>query len=111
MLSVQASLLGKDTTSEAADSSTTPGEEHAHIFAKKAFHVRQPRCRWCTLFVGEKGARHTWYYCKGCRVPLCKSGPCFANFHDDAKLYAAQRTSKEVKAGRQAWNKRKRAEK
>ena len=99
MLELQAELLETDKK-ERVDS-------HTHEFAKNRFRLKQPRCKWCTLYYTSTGARNTWWYCVECEVPLCQHGDCFDNYHDPNKVEIARNTKIDVKLGR---IKRKRAD-
>ena len=92
MLALQADLLQSDVEPQK--------DTHTHQFAKNRFRLKQPRCKWCTLFYTAKGARNTWWYCIECEVPLCQDGGCFDNFHDSTKVETARNTKIDVKLGR-----------
>ena len=83
-------------------------KKHNHVFLKEVHTKRQPRCKWCTAYLGALGARRTWWYCEECNVPLCQSGTCFSNYHDEVKLYNAVNTKSGTKESRR---KRKRSNK
>jgi hypothetical protein len=75
-------------------------DTHTHKFCKQEFHKKQPRCKWCTMYMTANGARNTWYYCVECKVPLCKDGDCFKNFHCSVACEKVKKSSKTVKTNR-----------
>ena len=71
-----------------------------HTAARLHIQKAQPRCKFCTVFVGAKAAKRTWNYCVECQVPLCAKGPCFRHYHDEARMYNVMNSSKVAKQAR-----------
>jgi hypothetical protein len=60
-------------------------------------HKQPSRCKWCQLTTDHKSASVTWYHCTDCKPPvaLCRSGSCYANWHNEAKVTKQQKAQKE----------------
>ena len=95
---LQAAWIIEDDEKEAVPSHES--KKHEHVFKKEVHTQRQPRCKWCTAYLGAVGAKRTWWYCEQCNVPLCKSGTCFSSYHDEDMLYKAKSTKSVTKENR-----------
>lgn len=97
MIELQASLLGivGDHRMDMEGKEEAAVHKHEQM-APGYFHKHQPRCLWCSGYVGTQDAHRTWFYCLECKAPLCDptKRPCFANYHNEEKMAANNRSSK-----------------